>query len=247
MYSIKDKSNLGFYVLHGKRIFDVILAFFSLIFLSPIFLVLSLVGFFAMHGNPFFLQPRPGRFDLKIGKEKIFNLVKFRTMSNERDSSGYLLPDELRLNSYGRFLRSTSLDELPEIWNILKGDMSFVGPRPQLVRDVVFMTDKQRYRHILRPGLTGLAQVSGRNSIDWEKKLAYDLIYIDKVSFYCDLCIIFKTLFKVFKKEGINQQGRSTSEDYGDFLLENNRIELSFYLQKQKTALDLLNSFNNHQ
>ena len=164
------------YAKFFKRIMDFTLSFFALLFLSPILLVLAIIGAIAMKGNPFFTQLRPGKIDKKTGKEKIFKLVKFRTMSNAKDKEGNLLPDEIRLNKYGRFLRSTSLDELPELWNILIGDMSIVGPRPQLVRDMVFMTAEQRTRHTVRPGLTGLAQVSGRNNISWEDKFKYDAL-----------------------------------------------------------------------
>ena len=152
-----------------KRIFDLVLALCGLLVLSPILLILAIIGAIKMGGNPFFVQPRPGK------DEKIFNLLKFRTMSNAKDKNGKLLPDEMRLNGYGKFLRSTSLDELPELLNILMGDMAIVGPRPQLVRDMVFMTKEQRQRHSVRQGLTGLAQISGRNGISWEAKLSYDL------------------------------------------------------------------------
>ncbi|MBR7165223.1 MAG: sugar transferase, partial [Clostridia bacterium] len=157
-----------------KRFFDFFLSLFALIVLSPILLILIALGAVTMKGNPFFVQPRPGKKG-KDGKERIFNLIKLRTMSNAKDKEGNLLPDEVRLNGYGKFLRSTSLDELPELINILVGDMSIIGPRPQLVRDMVFMTQEQRRRHDVRPGLSGLAQVNGRNNITWEQKFEYDL------------------------------------------------------------------------
>ena len=153
------------YAKFFKRVMDFVLSLMALLVLSPILLILIIVGSIAMRGNPFFTQMRPGRIGKKTGKEKIFKLVKFRTMSNKKDENGNLLPDEQRVIKYGKFLRSTSLDELPELVNILKGDMSIVGPRPQLVRDMVFMTEEQRERHTVRPGLTGLAQVNGRNNM----------------------------------------------------------------------------------
>lgn len=152
-----------------KRVMDFVLSLMALLILSPIFIVLVVAGAIVMKGNPFFVQPRPGK------NERIFNLIKFRSMTCEKDENGKLLPDEKRLTPYGRFLRSSSLDELPEFINILKGEMSFVGPRPQLVRDMVFMTPAQRRRHSVMPGLTGLAQVNGRNAISWEHKFQYDL------------------------------------------------------------------------
>ena len=158
------------YAKFFKRVFDFTLSLFALIVLSPILLILTIIGTIAMKGNPFFTQLRPGKICKKTGQEKIFKLVKFRTMSNAKDKDGNLLPDDIRLNKYGRFLRSTSLDELPELWNILKGDMSIVGPRPLAVQYLPFYTEEESKRHSVRPGLTGLAQVSGRNSLKWEEK-----------------------------------------------------------------------------
>ena len=160
-----------------------------------------------MKGNPFFSQLRPGK------DEKIFKLVKFRTMSNEKDKNGELLPDEVRLNKYGKFLRSTSLDELPELWNILKGDLSIVRPRPQLVRDMVFMNEQQRRRHLVRQGLTGLAQVNGRNNISWEEKFQWDLKYVQNVTFSGDIQIIFKTIGKVLKRSDTVREGTVSDMD----------------------------------
>ena len=160
-----------------KPLLDFILALIAIVVFSPLMIILTISGAIAMRGNPFFTQPRPGK-KRRNGEEKIFKLIKFRTMSNKKDSNGNLLSDEIRLNKYGKFLRSTSLDELPALLNILKFDMSIVGPRPQLIRDMVFMTEEQRKRHSVRPGLTGLAQVNGRNNITWEKKFEYDLQYI---------------------------------------------------------------------
>ena len=227
------------YARFFKRAIDFTLSLMALIVLSPILLVLTVVGAIAMGGNPFFVQPRPGKKG-KDGRERIFKLIKFRTMSNKRDSEGNLLPDEIRLNAYGRFLRSTSLDELPELLNILAGDMAVVGPRPQLVRDMVFMTEDQRRRHDVRPGLTGLAQCSGRNAMTWEKKFEYDLIYIDRITFLFDIKIILKTAVKVFAREGITEEGMATAADLGDYLLAKGDVTEEEYAERQNEAKELL-------
>ena len=223
-----------------KRVIDFLLSLFALLILSPILTVLIIVGAIAMQGNPFFTQMRPGLVDKRTGKEKIFKLIKFRTMSNAKDKDGNLLPDEVRLNGYGKFLRSTSLDELPELLNILAGDMAVVGPRPQLVRDMVFMTADQRKRHTVRPGLTGLAQCSGRNNMSWEKKFEYDLEYIEKITLWGDIKIMFKTVGKVFARDGINEEGMATAMDLGDYLLESGKVERNDYDEKQQEAKELL-------
>jgi lipopolysaccharide/colanic/teichoic acid biosynthesis glycosyltransferase len=224
-----------------KRVMDFTLSLLALIILFPILLILTVIGAIAMKGNPFFTQPRPGKISKKTGKERIFKLVKFRTMSNAKDKEGNLLPDDVRLNKYGKFLRSTSLDELPELLNILKGDMAIVGPRPQLVRDMVFMTPAQRNRHNVRPGLTGLAQVSGRNNISWEQKFAYDLQYIeDRISFFGDLKIIFRTIGKVLKRSDTVREGTSSDMDLGDWLLKQGIISREEYTNKQSEAKLLL-------
>ncbi len=197
-----------------KRVFDFALSLIALIVLFPLLSVLTFVGAVAMGGNPFFTQLRPGRIDKKTGKEKIFKLVKFRTMSNKKDPGGELLPDEERLNSYGRFLRSTSLDELPELFNILKGDMSIVGPRPLLVRYIPRYTETQRRRHLVRPGLTGYAQIKGRNAISWEERFSYDVDYVDNVSFLTDVKIIFGTIKVVLNRDGINSGTSVTMEEF---------------------------------
>ena len=192
-----------------------------------------------MRGNPFFTQLRPGKKD-KNGNEKIFRLIKFRTMSNKKDADGNLLPDAQRLNKYGKFLRSTSLDELGELINILKGDMSIVGPRPQLVRDMVFMTEEQRLRHKVRPGLTGLAQVNGRNAIAWEDKFKYDLQYIKRITLFRDIKILFQTVFKVLKRSDVVREGTVSDMDYGDYLLQELAITQEEYNEKQEEASGLL-------
>ncbi len=166
-----------------------------------------------MGGNPFFVQPRPGKKG-KDGKEKIFNLLKFRTMSNKKDKDGNLLPDEERLNKYGRFIRSTSLDELPELINILIGDLSLVGPRPLLVRYIPRYTEEQRRRHDVRPGLTGLAQINGRNAISWEEKFKLDVKYVDNITFLGDIKILFGTVTAVFKRDGITSETSATMEEF---------------------------------
>ena len=216
-----------------KRLFDFLLSLIALIVLSPIILILVMIGAVAMRGNPFFTQMRPGKVNRKTGKEKIFRLIKFRTMSNAKDKDGNLLPDDVRLNKYGKFLRSTSRDELPELLNILVGDMAIVGPRPQLVRDMVFMTEEERKRHTVRPGLTGLAQVSGRNNITWEKKFMYDLEYIKKITFVNDVKIIVKTAVNVFKRDGITEEGMATATDLGDYLLESGNVTKGNYADSQ--------------
>ena len=223
-----------------KRLFDVLIAFIAMMILSPLYLVLIVVGAIAMRGNPFFVQVRPGKKG-KDGKEKVFKLIKFRTMSNKKDENGKLLPDNQRLNAYGKFLRSTSLDELGELWNILIGNMSIVGPRPLLVRDMVFMTEEQRKRHSVRPGLTGLAKVNGRNNITWEQKLEYDLKYIEKITFLGDLKIMFNTLFKVFKREDVVREGTVSDIDLGDWLLQNGVIDEDEYQRKQAEAIEIIN------
>lgn len=181
-----------------KRLLDCVLSLAAMIVLSPVLLVLTVAGAMAMGGNPFFTQIRPGK------DEKLFRLVKFRSMNNKKDASGKLLPDDVRLSKYGRILRSTSLDELPELWNIFKGDMSIVGPRPLLVEYLPYYTEEERHRHDVRPGLTGWAQVNGRNNIrSWEERFQYDLEYISKCSLVFDIKILFLTVMKVFKRSDI--------------------------------------------
>ena len=196
-----------------KRLLDFLLSFAAIIVLSPMLLILAVVGAIAMQGNPFFVQARPGKKG-KDGREKIFKLVKFRTMSNAKDKDGNLLPDDVRLNKYGRFLRSTSLDELPELINILKGDMSIVGPRPLLVKYIPRYTPEQRRRHDVRPGLTGIAQINGRNTITWEERFAYDIEYVDNISFIGDIKIILGTVKAVFNRSGITSETSATMEEF---------------------------------
>ena len=218
-----------------KRVIDFTLSLVALSVLSPIFLILIVIGAIAMRGNPFFTQLRPGKND------KIFKLIKFRTMSNAKDKDGNLLPDHVRLNKYGKFLRSTSIDELPELLNILVGTMAIVGPRPQLVRDMVFMSNEQRRRHSVRPGLTGLAQVSGRNNITWEQKFEYDLQYIDNgITFLGDLKILFRTVGKVLKRSDTVREGTVSDLDFGDWLMTEGKIDQATYDTNMEEAKELL-------
>ena len=187
----------GIYAKYIKRAMDCFLSFCAIVVLSPIMIALTVVGAIAMKGNPFFTQLRPGK------SERIFRLIKFRTMSCQTDKDGNLLPDEKRLTKYGKFLRSTSLDELPELINILKGDMAVIGPRPLLPEYLPYYTETERHRHDVRPGLSGLAQIHGRNSVTWEEKFSYDLKYVENCSFLLDAEIIILTVLKVIKREGI--------------------------------------------
>lgn len=220
----------GVYEKYFKRPMDFALSLMSIILLSPVLLVTGILVRLKLGSPIIFKQLRPGK------NERIFEMYKFRSMTDERDMEGKLLPDEIRLTAFGKKLRDTSLDELPELFNILKGDMSIVGPRPQLVRDMVFMTPEQRGRHNVRQGLTGLAQINGRNGISWEEKLAYDIEYVKEISAYKDLVIIFKTIASVLKKEGIHSEGMATAEDYGDYLLRTECITKGQYIEKQKLA-----------
>lgn len=229
------------YEKYLKRILDFVLSAVALLALSPLVLVLLILGAVIMKGNPIFVQPRPGKKG-KDGKEKVFYLLKLRSMSNRRDGEGNLLPDAQRLGKYGAFLRSTSADELPSLINILKGDMSLVGPRPQLVRDMTFMTPEQRRRHNVRPGLTGLAQVNGRNNITWEQKFDYDLQYIDAgITFLGDVKILCQTVSKVLKRSDTVREGTVSDMDFGDWLLEKGEIDETTYAEKQNEAKELLN------
>ncbi len=190
------------------------LSLLALLVLSPVLLILTIVGAIAMGGNPFFVQKRPGKINKKTGRERIFKLIKFRTMSNKKDAEGNLLPDERRLNGYGKFLRATSLDELPELVNILIGDLSIVGPRPLLVQYLDRYSDEQRRRHEVRPGLTGYAQAYGRNALTWEEKFEKDVYYVDHLSLWWDIKILFKTVAVVFKREGISSETSATMEEF---------------------------------
>lgn len=220
----------GFYEKYIKRILDIICASLAIIVFSWLYLAIAVIVRIKMGKPVIFKQPRPGMIDPKTGKERIFDMYKFRTMTDERDENGNLLPDEVRLNKFGRALRATSLDELPEAFNILLGSMSLIGPRPQLVRDMVFMSDEQRMRHTAKPGLSGLAQVKGRNAITWEEKLDWDLKYIDDVSFWGDVKLVFETVkVALIKHEGITDGDNATALDYGDALLKAGKVSKPRY------------------
>ncbi len=227
------------YVLFLKRFLDAVLSATALVVLSPVLGIVALMVVLAHKPPVLFRQLRPGRKDA-AGRETLFTLYKFRTMTDARNADGALLPDGDRLTGLGRTLRNTSLDELPELWNILKGDMSFVGPRPQLVRDMVFMTREQRKRHAVRPGLTGLAQINGRNDIPWEDKLAYDLQYVRRITFLEDARIFFGTIGKVIRSESVSQGGMATAEDLGDYLLKRGKVTSGEYRLRQQEALSIL-------
>ncbi len=217
-----------------KRWFDIVLSGCALIVLSPVLLYTAYLVKTRLGSPVLFTQIRPGK-DCKL-----FKMYKFRSMTDEKDYNGNLLPDEMRLTEFGKKLRSSSLDELPELINIFKGDMSVVGPRPQLVRDMVFFNDKDIKRQSVYPGLTGLAQICGRNNISWEEKFQFDLQYIENVSFLEDMRIIYRTIFKVANQDDINTAGMETAEDYGDYLLRTEKITKAKYDEKQSLARDLL-------
>ena len=196
------------YAKYFKRLIDFSLSLIALITLSPLLVFLIILGAVFMRGNPFFTQERPGK------NEKIFKLIKFRTMDNRKDKKGNLLSDEVRLNKYGRFLRASSLDELPELANILKGDMSLIGPRPLLVAYLPRYNEFQRHRHDVRPGLTGYAQAHGRNTVSWEDKFAMDVWYTTHITFKEDIKIILSTINTVLKHEGISSESSATMEEF---------------------------------
>lgn len=235
---------MGFYEKYIKRGMDVVCATAAIVCFSPLYLGVAALVKIKLGSPVLFTQDRPGLIG-KDGKETIFKMYKFRTMTDEKDEDGNLLPDEVRLTKFGKWLRSTSLDELPEAFNILNGTMSVVGPRPQLVRDMVFMTPEQRMRHTAKPGLSGLAQVNGRNAISWEDKLEWDQKYIKKVSLFEDIKIILQTVEKAFiKQEGITEEDMATAEDMGDYLLRTGKIEEEEYKEKQTEAKMIINSEN---
>lgn len=228
----------GIYERYIKRLLDIICALAALIVFGWLYIIVAVLVRVKLGSPVLFTQPRPGK------DEKIFKLYKFRTMTDARDENGKLLPDDVRLTKFGKALRSTSLDELPEAFNILKGDMSVIGPRPQLVRDMVFMTPEQRLRHTVRPGLSGLAQTRGRNALSWDGKLETDLEYIQHVTFLGDLKIIFDTVKQVFfRQKGLENSDVDEVEitdDFGDYLLKAGRVDREEYERKQAEARDLL-------
>ncbi len=235
---MKMERKIGFYERYIKRFLDIACSLLFIIIFCWLYAIIAVIVRIKMGSPVIFKQPRPGI--MKNGKETIFDMYKFRTMTDERDLDGKLLPDENRLPMFGAMLRSTSLDELPEIFGILKGDMSIVGPRPQLVCDMMFMSDQQRMRHTAKPGLTGLAQVKGRNAITWEEKLDWDLKYIEKVSFLGDVKILLETVAVVFKKSGITDGENVTALDYGDALLRTGKVSQEKYDALQEYTRNLL-------
>ena len=220
-----------------KRLFDLCSSGMALLFLSPLLLYIAYLVKVKLGSPVLFTQIRPGK------DNRLFKMYKFRTMTDARDKEGNLLPDDLRLTTFGKKLRETSLDELPELINIFKGDMSVVGPRPQLVRDMVFFSDKEMQRQSVYPGLTGLAQISGRNNISWEEKFKYDLQYIDRISFLEDMRIIYRTIFKVANQDDINTEGMETAEDYGDWLRRKKLLTDQDYEIGQDKAKQLIISW----
>ena len=235
-----EKRKMGLYEKYGKRILDIACATAAIVVFSPLYLGVAALVKLKLGSPVLFTQDRPGLIG-KDGKETVFKMYKFRTMTDERDENGELLPDDVRLTKFGKWLRNTSLDELPEAFNILNGTMSVIGPRPQLVRDMTFMTKEQRARHTAKPGLSGLAQVNGRNGISWEEKLDWDRKYIQNVSFAGDVKIIFDTVKKAFiKQEGITQDDMATAEDFGDYLLRMGKVDVDTYRENQAKAGEIL-------
>lgn len=223
------------YSKYIKRVIDILCALAAITVFSWLYIIVALLVRVKLGSPVIFKQKRPGI------DGKIFTLFKFRTMTDERDENGNLLPDEVRLTKFGKLLRKTSLDELPEAFNILKGDMSVIGPRPQLVRDMVFFSEEQMKRQSVKPGLSGLAQISGRNGITWEEKINYDLEYIEKISFLYDCKLIFMTVWSAFvKQDGVSQEGMDTAEDFGDYLLRCEKITHEEYESGMEKAKELL-------
>ncbi len=235
---METKRKQGIYEKYIKRLIDICCALAAILVFWWLYLIVAILVRINLGSPVIFKQPRPGK------DEKIFNMYKFRSMTDARDENGNLLPDEVRLTKFGKALRATSMDELPEAFNILNGTMSVIGPRPQLVRDMTFMTPEQRLRHTVRPGLSGLAQTRGRNALAWEDKLATDLEYIQNVTFLGDVKIVFDTVKQVF----LHEKGQTNSDvdeiditdDYGDYLLKNGRVSQEEYDQKQREAKELL-------
>jgi len=227
----------GFYEKYIKRILDIFCSVCTIILFFWLYVIIAVLVRIKLGSPVLFKQPRPGMIDLKTGKEKIFDMYKFRTMSDARDANGNLLPDEERLGEFGKKLRATSLDEIPELFNILKGDMSVIGPRPQLVRDMVFMTDQQRMRHTAKPGLSGLAQVMGRNAISWDDKFKWDLQYIKNITFFGDVKIIRSSITE-------SSEEIDLTLDYGDDLFKKGKISQVQYNKLQTFAKEII---YNHQ
>ena len=229
-----NRVSCGIYQRWLKRPFDIVCAVAALAVFWWLYIIVAILVRVKLGSPVMFTQTRPGK------DEKVFKLYKFRTMTDERDENGKLLPDQVRLTRFGRLLRAMSLDELPQVFNILKGDMSVIGPRPQLVCDMVFMTEEQRKRHRVRPGLSGLAQVRGRNAVSWEGKLAADLEYIEHITFWGDIKIILMTVITTLKREGIGTGETEIAEDFGDYLLRVGKITNEEYERGHAESRDLL-------
>lgn len=231
--------NISFYEKYIKRIIDIVCSLLAILCFFWLYIIIAVLVRFKLGSPVLFKQYRPGV--IKNDRETIFKMYKFRTMTDQRDKDGNLLPDEKRLTRFGEWLRTTSLDELPEAFCILKGDMSIIGPRPQLVRDMVFMSKEQRMRHTAKPGLSGLAQIMGRNAITWEDKLSWDLKYIDNINFLTDLKIVFNTIKVAFiRREGITDGENATALDYGDYLMKKGKISQDEYNKKIEEANKIL-------
>ena len=228
----------GIYEKYIKRPLDIFCALIALIVFGWLYIIIAVLVRIKLGSPVIFKQPRPGK------DEKIFNLYKFRSMTDECDADGNLLPDEVRLTKFGKALRGSSLDELPEAFNILKGDMSVIGPRPQLVKDMVFMTPEQRKRHTIRPGRSGLAQTQGRNALMWDAKLSIDLEYVQNITFLGDVKIVFDTVKQVFfRRKGLADSDVNEvdiTDDFGDYLLKRGRVTKQEYDEKQEQARKLL-------
>lgn len=230
----QKKKRKGLYQLFFKRFFDFVLSLIAIIVLSPIMLIVYILSLIFLHGNPIFKQYRPGK------NNKIFAMYKFRSMTNKTDKDGNLLPDKDRITTYGKILRKTSLDELPQLFNILKGDMSIIGPRPRMVQECVFLDETQKTRFKVRPGITGWAQVNGRNSITFDKVVMYDKDYVENLSLWMDIKIFFKTIGYVFCRKGINKEGTVSNEFHGDYLLRTGQINEEYYNAKMAEAKQMI-------
>ena len=239
---MKLQRKRGFYEKYIKRLLDIICSLLAITIFSWLYIIIAVIVRIKMGKPVLFKQPRPGMIDPKTGKERIFDMYKFRTMSDARDDNGNLLPDDVRLGKFGKALRATSLDELPEAFNILRGEMSVIGPRPQLVRDMTFMSEMQRMRHTAKPGLSGLAQVMGRNAITWEDKINWDLEYIKNITLLGDLKLVWMTFKKVFIRSNLTESSEEidVTLDFGDALLKAGKVTQEEYNQKQSEAIKLL-------
>ena len=231
MSEVKTKKRRrGPYQLFFKRFFDFILSLIAIIVFLPFMVIIYLLSLIILKGNPIFKQYRPGK------NNKIFAVYKFRSMTNKKDKNGDLLPDEKRITTWGKILRKTSLDELPQLFNILKGDMSIIGPRPRMVQECVFLDETQQSRFEVRPGITGWAQVHGRNSITFDKVVMYDKEYVENVTLWMDIKIFFKTIGYVFSRKGVNKEGTVSNEFHGDYLLRTGQINQEYYNEKMAEA-----------